>query len=154
MLRSLWVATTESLQRLRLLGHQRLQQPYPPLELAWAGVAPPSSLLDRNNNDNNFDWSLWFAVPKKRRSHHKVRLRTTLQYRLKLRKDIVTDPRTGELTLKHRLPFNWFDYLPPPPKVELSVYKQLRRKRYLDAEDQVEQNPQDKIVTAKGKRKK
>ena len=139
MLRALWVATTESLQRLRLLGHHHLEF-QPRLELAGARIAPSQSLLDNHHSD--FDWSVWFAVPKKRRSHHKVRLRTTMQYRLKLRKDIITDPRTGEMTLKHRLPFNWHDYLPPPPKVELSVYKQLRRKRYLDAEEEEEEESQ------------
>jgi ribosomal protein L32 len=55
---------------------------------------------------------VWFAVPKSRVTRHKKRLKTTAQKRLPLRQDIVTDPRTGELTRLHRLPFNWRDYLP------------------------------------------
>jgi ribosomal protein L32 len=55
---------------------------------------------------------VWFAVPKSRVTRHKKRLKTTAQKRLPLRNDIVTDPRTGELTRLHRLPFNWRDYLP------------------------------------------
>ena len=55
---------------------------------------------------------IWFAVPKKKVSRHKKRLKTTLQKRIRLRKDIVVDPRTGEVSLKHRMPFNWKDYLP------------------------------------------
>lgn len=57
------------------------------------------------------EW-LWFAVPKSRVTRHKKRLKTTAQKRIPLRKDIVTDPRTGETTRLHRLPFNWKDYLP------------------------------------------
>ena len=59
--------------------------------------------------------ALWLAVPKKKVTRHKKRLKTTVQKRIKLRQDIVTDPRTGETTLRHKMPFNWKDYL---PKVE------------------------------------
>jgi ribosomal protein L32 len=63
---------------------------------------------------------LWFAVPKKQVTRHKKRLKTTVQKRIPLRTDIVVDPRTGQVTRKHRLPFNWKDYLldpssSPPP---------------------------------------
>ena len=56
--------------------------------------------------------ALWLAVPKKKVTRHKKRLKTTVQKRIKLRRDIVTDPRTGETTLRHKMPFNWKDYLP------------------------------------------
>lgn len=59
--------------------------------------------------------ALWFAVPKQKVTRHKKRLKTTLQKRIKLRHDIITDPRTGETTLRHKMPANWKDYL---PKVE------------------------------------
>ena len=56
--------------------------------------------------------ALWLAVPKKKVTRHKKRLKTTVQKRIKLRQDIIRDPRTGEVTLRHKLPFNWTDYLP------------------------------------------
>ena len=55
---------------------------------------------------------LWFAVPKKKVTRHKKRLKTTVQNRIPLRKDIIIDNRTGEITLRHKLPPNWKDYLP------------------------------------------
>ena len=57
----------------------------------------------------------WFAVPKSKHTRSRKRMKTTRQKRLPLKKNIVFDPRTGEVTLKHKLPFNWKDYL---PKVE------------------------------------
>lgn len=63
-----------------------------------------SSTKEQNN--------IWFAVPKSRVTRSKKRMKTTNQKRIKLRKDIVWDKRTGELTLRHRLPFNWKDHLP------------------------------------------
>jgi ribosomal protein L32 len=56
--------------------------------------------------------SLWFAVPKQKISRQKKRMKTTRQRRIPLKKNIITDPRTGEVTLRHRLPFNWKNYLP------------------------------------------
>ena len=66
-------------------------------------VSPPRSLLAD---------CLWFAVPKKKVSRHKKRLKTTVQKRIPLNRNIVTDPRTGEVTLQHKMPANWRDYLP------------------------------------------
>ena len=57
---------------------------------------------------------LWFAVPKKQVTRHKKRLKTTVQKRIPLRTDIVLDPRTGQITRKHRMPVNWKDYLLDP----------------------------------------
>jgi ribosomal protein L32 len=56
--------------------------------------------------------NLWFAVPKKKVTRSKKRMKTTRQKRIKLKKNIIVDPRTGETTLMHKLPFNWKDYLP------------------------------------------
>ena len=55
---------------------------------------------------------IWFAVPKSKISRSRKRMKTTAQKRIPLKKNIVFDPRTGEVTLKHKLPFNWKDYLP------------------------------------------
>ena len=66
---------------------------------------------DRNILNNPF----WFAVPKSKHTRSRKRMKTTRQKRIPLKKNIVFDPRTGEVTLKHKLPFNWKDYL---PKVE------------------------------------
>ena len=51
-------------------------------------------------------------------------MKTTLQKRIKPKDNIVIDKRTGELTLKHKLPYNWKNYLPgnaeyaPPASIE------------------------------------
>lgn len=39
-------------------------------------------------------------------------MKTTNQKRIKKKNHIIVDSRTGEITLRHRLPFNWKDYLP------------------------------------------
>jgi ribosomal protein L32 len=103
-----------SLQNVALSFHQRLEQRLlamvPQYRYQLDGFSPgmggSSSLVDLLQD------SIWFAVPKKKVTRHKKRLKTTLQKRIPLRKDIVTDPRTGEVTLSHRLPSNWKDYLP------------------------------------------
>lgn len=60
--------------------------------------------------------AIWFAVPKSKISRQKKRTKSTLRDRIPLRKDIIVDPRTGETTRSHRLPFNWEEYLPEQPK--------------------------------------
>ena len=87
-------------------------------------IAPQFSLAGINNNilddycsateetTTSLEDSLWFAVPKKKVTRGKKRLKTTLQKRIKLKDNIVIDKRTGELTLKHKLPYNWKNYLP------------------------------------------
>ena len=65
--------------------------------------------------------SIWFAVPKKKVSPGKKRMKTTRQKRIKLKTNIVVDNRTGELTLMHKLPFNWKDYLPKMDDFSLSA---------------------------------
>ena len=57
--------------------------------------------------------AIWFAVPKKRISKSKKRIKNYLKRTaLKVKDNIIVDGRTGELTLRHHLPFNWKDYLP------------------------------------------
>ena len=65
--------------------------------------------MDSNVQDN--PW-IWFAVPKRKHTRSRKRMKTTTHKRLPLKKNIVFDPRTGEVTLQHKLPFNWKDYLP------------------------------------------
>ena len=77
----------------------------------YHGIATP----DSNSYTNNTlleNLSIWFAVPKQKISHQKKRMKTTLRTRIPIRKNIITDPRTGELTLRHHLPYNWRNYLP------------------------------------------
>lgn len=54
---------------------------------------------------------LWLAVPKRKVSRGKKRMKTTIQKSIKTKNHIIVDSRTGEMTLRHRLPFNWKDYL-------------------------------------------
>ena len=93
---------------------------FPPLapQLSLAGfpcdfigpLNPYPTSADESNSA--LEDSLWFAVPKKKVSRGKKRMKTTLQKRIKLKDNIVIDKRTGELTLKHKLPYNWKNYLP------------------------------------------
>ena len=67
------------------------------------------------------DLSLWFAVPKQKISHSKKRLKQAHKNVMRHKENISTCPRTGEVTLKHKLPLNWKDYIPtfeyePEPK--------------------------------------
>jgi ribosomal protein L32 len=55
---------------------------------------------------------IWLAVPKRKVTPGKKRMKTTLQNRIKTKSHVIVDRRTGELTLRHRLPWNWKDYLP------------------------------------------
>ena len=99
---------------------QQINRFFPPIapQLSLAGV--PSNYFDNtslNNTDTTsspspLEEALWFAVPKKKVTRGKKRLKTTLQKRIKMKNNIVIDKRTGELTLKHKLPYNWENYLP------------------------------------------
>lgn len=96
----------------RLLGFW-WQQPSSPLLAPIPTAAPAVTPL--STTTPSWQEALWLAVPKQKVTRHKKRLKTTVQKRIRLRKDIIADPRTGETTLRHKLPFNWKDYL---PKVE------------------------------------
>ena len=78
----------------------------------WMDTSNNNNSNDNNNSTTVLEDSLWFAVPKSKISRQKKRLKTTLQKRIKTKDNIVIDKRTGELTLKHKLPFNWKNYLP------------------------------------------
>jgi ribosomal protein L32 len=58
------------------------------------------------------DISIWFAVPKQKISHSKKRIKQASKNVFKAKENIVTCIRTGEITLRHKLPFNWKDYIP------------------------------------------
>lgn len=73
---------------------------------------PHFRAVQQGDSCSLLDHALWFAVPKQKVSRMKKRRKATLRDRIKKREDIITDPRTGEKTLRHRLPENWKDYLP------------------------------------------
>lgn len=75
------------------------------------------NLLPQDTSMNqDDDYSIWFAVPKRKHTRSRKRMKTTVQKRIPLKKNIVFDTRTGEVTLQHKLPFNWKDYLPKVPE--------------------------------------
>jgi ribosomal protein L32 len=84
---------------------RRLFAPQMSCSIQLAGVGPGAEVALQE--------ALWFAVPKSKISRSKKRMKTTVQKRIPLRLDIVADPRTGEPTLKHKLPFSWKEtYIP------------------------------------------
>lgn len=76
------------------------------------GVGAPLQQDQHEQDDDDEQTGIWFAVPKRKHTRSRKRMKTTAQKRLKMKKNIVFDPRTGEVTLMHKLPFNWKDYLP------------------------------------------
>lgn len=83
----------------------------PPLNRTDSSIVIGTSVL-KDPVTLHDDLSIWFAVPKQKVSRMKKRMKTTFRKRIPLRHNIITDPRTGELTLRHKLPFNWKNYLP------------------------------------------
>lgn len=83
-----------------------------PLPSTWEGGTLTTAFSTPLANPPAWQEALWLAVPKRKVTKHRKRLKTTLRKRIKIRQDIVTDPRTGETTLRHKMPFNWKDYLP------------------------------------------
>ena len=73
-------------------------------------IEPIASRL--SNNNPSISDCLWLAVPKRKVTPGKKRMKTTLQNRIKVKDHVIVDKRTGEPTLRHKLPFNWKDYLP------------------------------------------
>ena len=80
----------------------------PQPQLAMIGMIPISS---QSTSIWEEDLSTWFAVPKQKVSHSKKRMKQQFKNVIKPKQHICTCHRTGELTLRHRLPFNWKDYL-------------------------------------------
>jgi ribosomal protein L32 len=102
---------------------------FPPLAYGFSNGASAVTTTKTTTASVPFPWSqqasfvrpslasilldaLWWAVPKRKHTPSRKRKKTTVQKRIPLKKNIVFDPQTGEVTLKHRLPFNWRDYLP------------------------------------------
>jgi ribosomal protein L32 len=80
-------------------------------------LMPNNNIIIENQNhyqqeEDQQQQHIWFAVPKSKITRSRKRMKTTAQKRIPLKKNIVFDPRTGEVTLKHKLPFNWKEYLP------------------------------------------
>jgi ribosomal protein L32 len=93
-----------------------LSQSHPmQLDAQTCGSSMDSSFGQRESLESLWQDCLWFAVPKSKITRHKKRLKTTVQKRIPLRQNIVTDPRTGQVTLKHHMPSNWKDFLPQTP---------------------------------------
>mmetsp|Transcript_17396 Transcript_17396/g.41758 ORF Transcript_17396/g.41758 Transcript_17396/m.41758 type:complete len:118 (-) Transcript_17396:331-684(-) len=110
MLASIRNAAMSALQR-------QINRFFPPMapQLSLAGIPAldgGGSVSVEESTNTVLEDSLWFAVPKKKVTRGKKRMKTTLQKRIKLKENIVIDKRTGELTLKHKLPYNWKNYLP------------------------------------------
>ena len=110
---AVFVKMFRSVQNAALSVQRRILMNFPYQFRPQLATLSPVSLEVDGCTANLFDdLSVWFAVPKKRVTRHKKRLKTTVQKRIPLRKNIVIDPRTGEVTLMHRLPYNWKEYLP------------------------------------------
>mmetsp|Transcript_4233 Transcript_4233/g.6153 ORF Transcript_4233/g.6153 Transcript_4233/m.6153 type:complete len:125 (-) Transcript_4233:337-711(-) len=103
-LRALASASTEALQRFI--------RPSPSPQLCLSEFNLDMQMEPVEHSTEFFGGSLWFAVPKKKVSRSKKRMKTTFQKRIKMKNNIIVDKRTGELTLMHHLPHNWKDYLP------------------------------------------
>lgn len=99
LLRSLISYQVSSFLRRRLF-------PAPALQLAGG---PAVGIC---NDDHGDDLSIWLAVPKRKVTRSKKRMKTTWQKKIPYKQNIIQDPRTGETTLLHKLPFNWKEYLP------------------------------------------
>eukprot|EP00565_Helicotheca_tamesis_P000097 CAMPEP_0185735224 /NCGR_PEP_ID=MMETSP1171-20130828/24627_1 /TAXON_ID=374046 /ORGANISM="Helicotheca tamensis, Strain CCMP826" /LENGTH=96 /DNA_ID=CAMNT_0028405439 /DNA_START=20 /DNA_END=306 /DNA_ORIENTATION=+ len=96
MIRSITQAATSLLHRASIYR----QTLYPQLSLAGAGLPTPQSTpLETDTHNNNAPPTimdaLWFAVPKKRVSKGKKRMKTTVQKRVKVKNHIMVDGRTG-----------------------------------------------------------
>jgi len=114
MIRSLATAASDAFHRASIIFFR--PQPQLCLSSIQPSLAFPNLDLDTTINEDLLN-SIWnFAVPKSKISRSKKRMKTTVQKRIKLKKNIIIDERTGELTLKHKLPFNWKDYLPEAPE--------------------------------------
>mmetsp|Transcript_11428 Transcript_11428/g.19005 ORF Transcript_11428/g.19005 Transcript_11428/m.19005 type:complete len:124 (-) Transcript_11428:205-576(-) len=121
MIRSLVSVARTSFDRTALISSSQFFRPTPQLALAGVGGVDidPSAFASPSPNGASsssggaglFD-ALWLAVPKSRVTKGKKRMKTTKQKRIAKKANIITDARTGETTLMHKLPFNWKEYLP------------------------------------------
>jgi len=90
---------------------RQINKLFPPLTPQLSLGFPLENLSPEHQGDALSE-SIWFAVPKSKISKSKKRMKTTLQKRIRSKNHIIIDKRTGELTLKHKLPYNWKNYLP------------------------------------------
>jgi ribosomal protein L32 len=111
MVRERFAIATSSFFSAPIFTHGLFQNHHELLPL----LSPTTSVVplpDTHAGENQEQQHIWFAVPKSKISRSRKRMKTTRQKRIPLKKNIVFDPRTGEVTLKHKMPFNWRDYLP------------------------------------------
>mmetsp|Transcript_20784 Transcript_20784/g.45331 ORF Transcript_20784/g.45331 Transcript_20784/m.45331 type:complete len:126 (-) Transcript_20784:729-1106(-) len=120
MIRSLVSVARTALDRSVLPSSARVFVPPPSSapQLCWVGVdcghldpATEEAAHKSETGAGGLFSALWLAVPKSRKTKGKKRMKTTVQKRIPKKANIVTDARTGELTLMHKLPFNWRHYL-------------------------------------------
>lgn len=112
MIRRAFVGFTSSVQKgmhslekfLSFSGYNK-----PQWALAHHDMMEP--LASRVANETSISDCLWLAVPKRKVTPGKKRMKTTVQYRIKAKDHIIVDKRTGQPTLRHKLPLNWKDYL-------------------------------------------
>ena len=111
MIRSLISVARTALDRTALASSSQFFRPTPQLALAGVGGVDVDPGVGSSVGAGLFD-ALWLAVPKSRVTKGKKRMKTTNQKRIAKKANIITDARTGELTLMHKLPFKWKEYLP------------------------------------------
>ena len=111
MIRSLLSVARTALDRTALVSSSQFFRPTPQLALAGVGGVDVDPGVGSSGGAGVFD-ALWLAVPKSRVTRGKKRMKTTNQKRIAKKANIITDARTGELTLMHKLPFKWKEYLP------------------------------------------
>lgn len=113
MIRSLVDVARMALNRSTASGPALFRPPTPAPQFCLCGI--DLSAAPSGGNGSGFEslfGALWLAVPKSKVSKGKKRKKTTVQNRIQKKANIVTDARTGETTLMHKLPFNWKAYLP------------------------------------------
>lgn len=101
MLRSISLAVENVLAR-------RLQPQLQPQLCGIPATNHPSVFEDIQQED----LSTWFAVPKQKISKSKKRKKQFHKNHFKPKENITRCRTTGEVTLTHKLPFNWKDYIP------------------------------------------
>jgi ribosomal protein L32 len=102
-----------NLSNILTLTLTRFQSPQLALAPALTNPAFENNLPSSNSSNGSPSLSdcLWLAVPKSKITRGKKRMKTTNQKRIKTKNHVIVDSRTGEMTLRHRLPHNWKDYL-------------------------------------------
>mmetsp|Transcript_88433 Transcript_88433/g.172950 ORF Transcript_88433/g.172950 Transcript_88433/m.172950 type:complete len:125 (-) Transcript_88433:41-415(-) len=108
---SLQLVSSLMRQRLSMFLYRPGSAPAFVPQLAGMDMGAMTNHENNTHETNDNPW-IWFAVPKRKVTPSRKRMKTTIQKRLPLKKNIIFDPRTGEVTLMHKLPFNWKDYLP------------------------------------------